>query len=63
MKLKETLIDIIFIIVIIGFVYFIITIYPEKKKQEDEFYKLKLQDYIEDIEKDKYNLDSYYKKL
>jgi preprotein translocase subunit YajC len=63
MKLKDTLIDIIFIIVIIGFVYFIITIYPEKKKQEDEFYKLKLQDYIEDIEKDKYNLDSYYKKL
>jgi preprotein translocase subunit YajC len=63
MKLKETLIDIIFIIVIIGFVYFIITIYPEKKKQEDEFYNLKLQDYIEDIEKDKYNLDPYYKKL
>jgi len=63
MKLKDTLIDIIFIIVIIGFVYFIITIYPEKKKQENEFYKLKLQDYIEDIEKDKKNTNLYIKKL
>jgi len=63
MKLKDTLIDIIFIIVIIGFVYFIITIYPEKKKQEDEFYNLKLQDYIEDIEKDKKNTNLYIKKL
>jgi hypothetical protein len=62
MKLKPTLIDIILITVIISFIYLISTILPEKIKQEEDFSKLKLQDYIEDIEKDKYNLDSYQKK-